>query len=278
MIEENSNASTTPTDSIETKVEQPTVTPEQQKVEQEKVKYSEAFNKLNHKEKDLRVREDKIKEAYQKVAQFEKDQELKVKDPFEWAKKQGINVDELIKLGLEPKTPEAKRLKEVERTLQEIKQREEDSKISQAQNEEAHNRKVALNFVGETVSGAGEEFEILNADPSSYEIVYNRMEEEFKKTGRVPEILDVAKAVEKDLETQVLALYNKLKGVKKINKSPEDNTSQQVEKTKTGEVKDPKKQITLTDKLNTGAKASDDKKLSEKERFEIAAAMIKSKK
>jgi hypothetical protein len=240
------------------------------------------FAALSRKEREILKRDQALKARESKVIEFEKDQELKAKDPIAWAEKHGIKYStwtERILAGKPDAT--AEKVKELEAKLK----KDEDAKLEAEKTAEQAKVQAQIDKfkdgIKSHVDAAAEKYELVAAE-EAYDVVYALIEQHFEATterdesgeiitaGRIMSIEEACDAVEGHLfeEAQKLLKLKKLGPKPTEEKKPDGKTGQVPNSTD-------KPMKTLTNAISSEQPAQTEVPISVEESKRRAAALIK---
>jgi hypothetical protein len=183
--------------------------------------FYKSWDKLTEREKKLTEREGKIKESSVKLTQFEKDLELLDTEPLAFLEKYGKKVDDVIKNGLKPLTPEQKKLREIEKQLDKDKAEKAEKEQQDQTAKEKQEESQAVIAIGNFIKDNANDLEVLSSDPSLNKVLYDRCNEIYKATGKEPNYLEEAKKLEAEAIEKAEAFLKFLNGIKKLNPNKE---------------------------------------------------------
>lgn len=183
--------------------------------------YARGWNALTKREKMLTDRERALKEQSAKYQEYEGALDLIKTDPVAFLEKNGWNFNQLADFMMNDRkvSPENQiqklqsRLDEFEnQRRREIEERETRESRQKAE-ETVNNYKSKIK---NEITEASEEFELINAF-GEFDTVYDVIEEEYNRSGKILDVKEAAKWVEKYLEDQSEKLYATKKFKTKYN-------------------------------------------------------------
>ncbi len=169
--------------------------------------FASKFAALTRKQKDIYIREKRLKEMEQKYAGYDELERLKSENPYEYFKKSGLDLNSVVqgavKDGEPPSTEDKvaaleKKIADYEKGLE----LERQQKIAMEQQKQIDTFK---NSIKDKLTADADRYELINLD-GAYGKVYEVIENHFSKTlgetgeGEVLETEAAAEIVEKELE------------------------------------------------------------------------------
>lgn len=177
-------------------------------------KFASKFAALTRREQGVRQKEQEIKTKEAEYKAYQADQKLMNDNILAWLEKKGYGFDKLTQLALnDGKKPAEMQVQELREQLEREKQEREEAEKTRAQKSYEEQKTNFVAEISDFISANAEAYELTSVAEEPAELIYNVIEQHYKKTQRVLPIKDAVELVEKHFETEMDTKYSKLKKI-----------------------------------------------------------------